>query len=434
MALKTCVIGLWHLGCTVSCAMAEKGYRVTGFDYDSQRVDSLSRGVPPIFEPGLEEALGKNLRAGTLSFTADIKSALKDAEVAVIAFDTKIDEQDNVELGQIFDACRDVVRFSGPDCLLVVSSQLPAGTCDQIKKMVEQESPLRRLLLACVPENLRLGHALADFLNPPFVVIGTDDAKSGEKAEAFYRVVQGPKYHTNLVTAEMIKHALNAYSAGMICLANELARVCEALGADAQELAGVIKNDGRFGPKSPVFPGLPFSGGTLARDVKALNKIASLHGVSVPLLGSVFESNDAQKRAIMDRVRSVVGSGSKVAVFGITYKAGTSTVRRSYPLEMVRELVRDGCMVSIYDRMVNRDEVPPELRPLLADEMQVAVRDASAILVLAEWPELKDLDMDALGGAMKNKAVIDCKNAFDPDRAAKAGFAYYGIGRVPAGH
>jgi UDPglucose 6-dehydrogenase len=434
MAAKACVIGLWHLGCTISCAMAEKGRRVTGFDYDSRRIESLRRGMAPIFEPGLEEALKKNLRAGTLSFTADIKSALKGASVAVLAFDTKIDEHDDVDLAQIFDACRDVMRFSGPDCLLMISSQLPAGTCGQIKKMAEKEFPSRRLFLAYVPENLRLGNALVDFLNPSFVVIGTDDIESRRKADAFYRVVQGPKHHTNLVTAEMIKHALNAYSAGMICMANELARVCEVLGADAQQLARVVKTDGRFGPKAPVFPGLPFSGGTLARDVKALNKIASLHGISIPLLGSVFESNDAQKQAIMDRVRSVVDSGSKVAVFGITYKSGTSTVRRSYPLEMVRELVRDGCGVSIYDKMVNREEVPPEIRPLLVGEMKDAVRGASAILVLAEWPELKNLDMSALGKAMKSRAIIDCKNALDPGAAEKSGFAYYGMGGASAGH
>lgn len=433
MSDNVCVIGAWHLGTVTSACLAEIGYTVVGLDADTERVDALNAGRAPLFEPGLDEILTRNLAAGRLRYTTDPAGALAGAAYVFIAYDTPVDEQDDVDLSPLFDTAADLARYMGSGAAVIVSSQVPVGTCERLAAAIREANPALAFHIACLPENLRLGQAIGRFLRPEMLVIGADDAAAGDRIDEFLSALEAPRVRVGLRTAEMIKHALNAFLATSISFINEIANLCDQVGADAVQVAQALRLDSRIGPNAPLKPGLGFAGGTLARDLKVLLRIARDSSYEAPLLSGVLAVNQGQNRLLLGKLAGLYPSlaGVTVGVLGLTYKAGTSTLRRSPALPLIEGLAARGALVRAYDPKADPAEVLR--RPLtLCPDAYSAALGAHALLLVTEWPEFQQLDFQRLRAAMARPVLLDPQNMLDPQAMSEAGFLYLGTGRGQA--
>ena len=307
-----CALGVWHLGSVVSACLADLGYRVSGVDSDTHRVEKLNAGIAPIFEPGLEALLRKNLASGRLAYTSDLSEGVRDADCVIFTYDTPVDANDELDLTPIIVAAEEIARYLRQDTLVVVQSQVPVGTCEKLGHLLRRMKPTRAPAIACVPENLRLGEAISRFMEPTMLVIGADETSTLDRADAFLSIVPGARLRTNLKTAEMTKHALNAFFATCISFANELGNLCDEIGADGLKVAEAMRLDERIGPRALVRPGAPFGGGTLARDLRILKGVGHAAGYETPLIDAVFRVNEEQKDLVVKRLRQLFGVSRRV--------------------------------------------------------------------------------------------------------------------------
>lgn len=428
---KVCVIGIWHLGCVVSACLADLGYSVVGVDTDSNKVKNLNSGIPPLFEPGLEKLLKNNISLQRLAYTTDLTHALDGSSYALITYDTPVNEKDEVDLSQIFDTAIELSRHLEKDSVIIVSSQVPVGTCEQIRSMIKENNPALDFDIAYSPENLRLGRAIESFKNPERIVIGADDDATLDRVEALFSVIDAPKLRMNLRTAEMTKHALNAFLATSISFANEIANLCDELGADALKVTSALQSEARIGPGLPLKPGLGFAGGTLARDLKILKNLGNKFNYEAPLINGVLAVNERQNGQVIKKLEKIYGSVEKltVGVLGLTYKAGTSTLRRSAALEIIRDLTNRGAKVKAYDPKASLEEIRQHQEfEFCSDPYMVAI-GADALVIITDWPEFKDLDFDLIKSTMKKPVIIDAKNLLDDKQMMARGFSYLGVGR-----
>jgi len=428
---KVCVIGIWHLGSVVSACLADLGYYVIGVDKDADKVRDLNSGVPPLFEPGLQELLKRNVASKNLSYTTDLSQALKGTGYILITFDTPVDENDEVDLSEIFDTSVELAKCLENDSVIIVSSQVPIGTCEQIKSLIRQHNPSLDFDIAYSPENLRLGQAIDYFRNPDRIVIGADSSSTLDRVEAFFGVIKAPKLRMNLRTAEMAKHALNAFLATSISFANEIGNLCDELSADALNVAAALQSDRRIGSKLPLKPGLGFSGGTLARDIKVLKKLGESSGCETPLIDGVLRVNQRQNGLVAKKLQKINGSlkGLTVGVLGLTYKAGTSTLRRSAALEIIKDLTNEGAGVKAYDPKVPLEEIRLHREFKFCSDPYEVAKGSDALVIITEWPEFKNLDFDLIKSSMKKPVLIDTKNILDSEQMLEKGFLYLGVGR-----
>jgi UDPglucose 6-dehydrogenase len=428
---KVCVIGLWHLGSVYSACLAGAGYRVVGVDGNPETVEQLNKGVPPVFEPGLGELITWNLKSKRLSFTTDLIPALKGSNHVLITYDTPVNDRDEVDLSPILALNTVLAKHLEKDAVVIVSSQVPVGTCGRMKADIFRENPGLDFDIAYSPENLRLGKAIECFQRPGRIVIGADSEKTLDRVEKFFSVVADPKVRMNLRTAEMTKHALNAFLATSISFANEIGNLCDEVGADAFRVAEALASDERIGPKLPLKPGLAFAGGTLARDLKVLKKLGKELGYPAHLINGVLKVNKQQNSVIIKKLEKIFGSVNdlKIGVLGLTYKAGTSTLRRSAAIEIIRDLVKSGASVKAYDPKASPEEVRRFKGFERCTDAGATARGSDALVVLTEWPEFRDLDFKAIKAAMKKPVIIDGRNLLDGDYLIKQGFIYTGVGR-----
>ena len=429
---KVCVIGLWHQGSVVSGCLADLGYSVVGVDKDPKRVRELNNGVPPIFEPGLKELLTNNINLGRLSYTTDLSYALKGSSYVLITFDTPVDENDEVDLSEIFDTSSiELPKYLDNNSVIIVSSQVPVGTCDQIKSMIKQNNPSLDFDIAYSPENLRLGQAIEYFKNPDRIVIGADSVSILDRVEAFFDALNAPKVRMNLRTAEMTKHALNALLATSISFANEIANLCDEVGADALKVVEAVQSDARIGPRLPLQPGLGFSGGTLARDLKALKNLGDKLGHETHLIDGVLKVNEQQNKLVVRKLGKIYSSikSLTVGILGLTYKAGTSSLRRSAALEIIKDLISEGAIVKAYDPKASLDEIRAHKEFEFCSDPYVVARGSDALVIVTEWPEFKNLDFDLIKSTMKKPVLIDTKNMLNDGQMLEKGFLYFGVGR-----
>jgi len=433
---KVCVIGIWHLGSVYSACLAELGYSVVGVDRDQNRVENLNKGVPPLFEPGLGELIAKNIRLNRLIYTVDLRDAVAGASLVFIAFDTRVDEKDEVDLSEVYDTAAQIAECLEDGSIIIVSSQIPVGTCEEIKLQIRQKRPSLDFDVACVPENLRLGQAIDRFMNPERIVIGADNVNTLDRVEAFFSVMKAPKIRMNLRSAEMTKHALNAFLATSISFINEIANLCDEVGADALRVAEALRLDSRIGPKAMLKPGLGFAGGTLARDLKVLQKLGGKAGYPTRLINGVLEVNQQQNRMITGKLLKIYGSlqNLTVGVLGLTYKAGTSTLRRSASLEIIKDLTDRGAKVKAYDPKADLQETQGHREfEFCSDPFEVA-RGSDALVFVTDWPEFKELDFSRVKSLMKKPVVVDAQNMLDAERLIQMGFVYLGVGRGQSFH
>jgi UDPglucose 6-dehydrogenase len=426
-----CVIGIWHLGAVNAAGFAEKGYQVVGLELDPAKARRLARGVPPLYEPGLEELTRKHLGGKRLRFSSDPRVAAG-ADYVVIAYDSPVNERDEVDISPVVEAARLVGPFLGSATPIVITSQVPLGSSEAIEAQVRLANPGWSSGVVYTPENLRLGAAVARFLAPDMLVLGANHPAAAASALALYRPFKTEKLALDLRSAEMVKHALNAFLATSITFINEIAGLCDRLGADAVAVGGALKLDKRIGKSALLMPGLGFSGGTLARDVTQLRRFADGLGHRARLLDAVMAVNEGTFDEVIARLGDKLGplAGRKVGVLGLTYKPGTSTVRRSPALKIMSKLAAAGAVCVGYDPKASARELASLGQTFArAKTVRALATGADALVLVTEWPEFRELPWASLAKLMRQPLVVDCKNFLDPARLAGAGFQYQGFGR-----
>lgn len=428
---RVSVIGLWHLGTVTAACLASFGHSVVGIDANPETISNLKKGIPPIYEPGLAELVAQKQKDGALSFTTDLKVGIANSEYVIIALDTPLKEDNSPDLKPIIDLITDSVRYLKDGCLLVISSQVPVGTSEEIRSLIQGRRPSLRFGIACIPENLQLGNAIARFKLPDLLVIGADKKEDSEMAEQLYWFVESNKVVVDLRTAEMIKHSINSFLACEMSYGNEIGNLCDELGVDEFRVAEALRLEPRIGKNAQIRSGLGFSGGTIARDLAVLREIGRKTGVKTSLLDAVVRVNEDQNHLVIKRLEEIFGriKGLHVAALGLTYKPGTSTIRNSVPLQIVRELVGKGASVKAYDpkAVFNMSDIGFNLDR--CGSAASAIKSSDAILVLTGWPEFKELDFAKLKPEMASPVVIDATNTLDGKKMSGMGFSYLGIGR-----
>jgi UDPglucose 6-dehydrogenase len=420
---RIAVIGSWHQSSVLCACFAQLGYDVVGIA-DHPALGGLRQGHAPVHEPGLDELIDQMINAGRLRFTDSFREGLQRADFAFVSIDTPVGPDDESDLGPIWRAIAEVAAEAKDGVAVVVTSQVPVGTCELIAAKLGN-----RFKVACVPEYLRLGTALDTFRNADRFVIGADDPELTGRIAAIYEPLGRPTYLTDVRSAEMGKHASNAWLATSISFINQIADLCEEVGADVTEVAAMMKLDRRVGPNAFLSAGVGYAGGTLGREIRALQKLGASHGVSTDLFDAVDAVNQRRMLHVMSRVRAIqpILDNASIAVFGLTYKAGTSTLRRSASLTLISELTTAGARVTAYDPLAQFDEASSLPRFTIHREPAEAVRDANALILMARWPE--ELAPKEAARLMARPVVVDTGNHLDPDAARAAGLEYSGIGR-----
>jgi UDPglucose 6-dehydrogenase len=426
------VLGLWHLGC-VTAACAAKFESVIGLDFDPTVVAQLRKGEPPLFEPGLAELINEGLQKKKLSFSEDPASACQHADLLWVCYDTPVDDHDVADITSVIDGIERCVPHLRPGTLILISSQVPAGTC----RALEARFPGCRF--AYSPENLRLGKALSIFTDADRIILGVRTEADAKELEPVLAHFTQNLIVVRTESAEMIKHAINSFLAGSIAFMNEIARVCEHVGADAKEVERGLKSEPRIGPGAYLSPGGPFAGGTLARDVVALTQIAQ--DVPLVLVPAIKLSNDQHKLWAIQKLQEELGelAGKSVAILGLTYKPGTDTLRRSLAIEVCRELLKKSASVQAYDPIVAN--LPPDLTAItLSRNLEEVVIARDAAVVCTEWPQIREADWEVilsrsrgiLGPSKETKDLIfiDANGFLANALADRDGVIYRQVGRA----
>ena len=399
------VYGLWHLGSVTAACLADKGFTVIGIDDDKNAIDALSKGKPPIFEPGLEALVQKHLASGALSFTHD-KSAVAKADVVWVTLDTPVDEQDRADVESVKQSVMSLFPHLKNDTVVLISSQLPMGSTQALADAY-RASYKQDVHFAYSPENLRLGKAIAAFNEPQRVVVGTSSDKARTILASIFTRYTDNILWMRIASAEMVKHGLNSFLATCITFINEIAELCETAGADAAEVERGLRSEPRIGEKAYIKPGSAFAGGTLARDVRYLCDIASDAGVEAPLLSNIIASNEAHKHWVMRTLTKELQSlrGKHIAMLGLAYTPGTDTLRRSFAIELCQSLQAEGAHIIAYDPEIKT--LPQTLSFItLASDMRSLCEGAHALIVGNEHGAFKMLTKDMVL-RMAHACIID---------------------------
>lgn len=427
--MKVCVQGLWHLGSVTAACLASVGHDVVGLDSNQYVISSLSEGKAPLFEPGLDILISEGIKSGRLKFTSDIASACKEAEVLWVAFDTPVDDDDLADIFFVLNQVKSILMFLSEGALVLISSQLPVGSIAFLENYARKIGPNKNFLFAISPENLKLGKALNAFLDPDRIIVGTRSANARVVLEKLLLPITKKLEWMSVESAEMTKHAINAFLATSVTFANEIAAICELVGADAKEVERGLKSESRIGPKAYLSPGGPFAGGTLARDIEFLAKISQDRKLITPLLSSVRRSNDAHKKWVQRKLLEHFPdlSNTRVLIWGLTYKAGTDTLRRSLSVELVDWLLGQGAQVQVYDPAV---KVLPINWLNRVKKCMHALEDLAEMQVLVvgtEWPEFKDEARRLPEFEYSNLLIIDA-NRYIQESLREKSIAYLSVG------
>lgn len=426
-----CVYGLWHLGSVTAACLAAAGARVVGLDPDERLVGGLAAGQPPIAEPGLPELVREGLAAGRLACTTDPAEALAETTILWVTFDTPVDDDDRADVAWVraqLEAARPYLR-SGT--LVLVSSQVPVGFTVGLERDWRASDP--SLQFACTPENLRLGRAIEVFRYPERVVLGVGDGVDRARLVRLFAPFSDRIEWMSLQSAEMTKHALNSFLGLSVAFTNELARICERVGADASDVERGLRSEPRIGRRAYVSPGPPLAGGTLLRDVGFLSQLAAEHGLPSPLIDAVRTSNQLHQGWAFERAVGLLHGVEqpRAAVLGLTYKPGTDTLRRSSALELARVLAERGIRVTAYDPAI-RELAPPLGGVEIADTVDAALADADVAVLATAWPEFRELTVERLVGRMRRPRLID-QAGFLPHLASDPRLTYLRVGQPVQG-
>ncbi len=406
--MQVVVLGMWHLGTVTAAGLASIGHSVIAFDENPETIRRLVDGTPPVAEPGLRELIRAQREAGRLSFSSD-PTDLAAAEVVWVAYDTPVDENDRADVDFVLTRLRALFPHVRTDAVVLVSSQMPVGSTRRLEASFADLRPGSTAAFAYSPENLRLGKALDVFLRPDRVVVGVRDSATRECISQLLSAITDQIQWMSVESAEMTKHALNAFLATSVAFINEVAGLCERVGADAGDVARALKSDVRIGPRAYLNPGTAFAGGTLARDLSFMEEIGASVGRSTLLLTSVIASNVAHRRWPLVRMRELVSDleSQTVAVLGLTYKPGTDTLRRSTAMEICCELHRAGARVRGFDPSLI--VLPEDLRQFvdLRSSLEAAISGATVLFIGTDCPEFRSLEVEEILAWMRTPLVLD---------------------------
>ncbi|MDF1756849.1 MAG: nucleotide sugar dehydrogenase [Legionellaceae bacterium] len=427
--MKIATVGLWHLGSVTAACLACSGFEVIAYDPDPQIIDDLKKGSPPIFEPGLEELVNKSLQLNSLIPTSTPED-ISGAEVVWVTFDTPVDNQDNADVDMVFNQVAKLVTHMQPKATILISSQMPVGTTKKLQDYINTNYPGKEISCAYSPENLRLGKAINVFQEPDRVVIGISSNQDKLKLTEVFKPFSDNLIWMSVESAEMTKHAINAFFATSVVFINELASLCEKVGANAKEVEQGLKSEDRIGPKAYLRAGTAIAGGTLARDVNFLNNIGGQLELETPLLSSILTSNQHHKQWPARRVQDVLIdlADKKIAVLGLTYKPNTNTLRRSSAVETCIELRKQGCNVAAFDPAIKT--IPNDLSPYidLKTSLNDALDNADALIIATEWPEFLEISGDVLTNAMRRAFVFDAGGFLMHKLKDQQNICYYTVG------
>jgi UDPglucose 6-dehydrogenase len=429
---QICVIGVGYVGVVTGACFADLGNRVTALDIDEKRIENLKKGIMPIYEPGLEELVRRNVKAGRLSFTTSYAEAVKGAEFAFIAVGTPSGIKGEADLQYVESAAKTIAENMTAPLIIINKSTVPVGTGDWVADIVKraQPKPINFSVVSC-PEFLREGSAIGDFMQPHRTVLGSMDRDAANKVAQLHLPLRAPIVITDLRTAEMIKYASNAFLATKISFINEIADICEALGADVKEVAAGMGYDARIG-RHFLDAGLGWGGSCFPKDVLALAYMAEEKGLDPRILNTVMEVNYERRKTAVENVKSMLGGSLKdktIGVLGLAFKPNTDDMRDAPSIDITNELSTEGAAVRTYDPVamdVARGILPAV--EMFNDPYEMA-KGCDALMVVTEWNEFKQLDLEKLKGLLKSPVIFDGRNIYDPVVMKSMGFSYRGVGR-----
>ena len=434
--MRVAMIGAGYVGLVSGACFADFGHVVCCIDKDEAKIAALEQGVPPIYEPGLEDLVARNVREGRLSFRCDADDAIAGADAVFIAVGTPSRRGDgHADLSYVYAAAEEIARLIDGFTVVVTKSTVPVGTGDEIEKIIRAVRPDADFAVVSNPEFLREGAAINDFKRPDRVVVGIDDERARDVMRELYRPLflnETPMLFVSRRTSELTKYAANAFLAMKITFINEVADLCEVLGEDVQQVARGIGLDNRIGSKF-LHPGPGYGGSCFPKDTLALARTASEAGAPIRLVETTIEVNDARKRSIAGRIQRAAGgelAGRTVALLGLTFKPNTDDMREAPSLEVAPQLIAMGAKVQAFD-----PEGMDEARQLLpAVEFRAgpyeAVEDADILVILTEWDQFRALDLERVKGLMRNPVVVDLRNIYPPEEMRARGFDYVSLGRL----
>ncbi|TXC74232.1 UDP-glucose/GDP-mannose dehydrogenase family protein [Sphingorhabdus soli] len=433
--MKITMIGAGYVGLVSGACFADFGHEVTCVDKDPTKIDALLGGIMPIYEPGLEALVASNVAAGRLSFSTDVTAGVAGADAVFIAVGTPSRRGDgHADLSYVHAAAKEVGAAIAGDCVIVNKSTVPVGTGDEVERIVrEAVGDTHRVAVVSNPEFLREGAAIGDFKRPDRIVIGSEDDWASDVMRQVYRPLflnEAPILFTGRRTAELIKYAANAFLATKITFINEIADLCEAVGADVQDVSRGIGLDNRIGAKF-LHAGPGYGGSCFPKDTLALLKTAQDNDVPMRIVESVVQVNDNRKRAMGRKIVNALGGdarGKKVALLGLTFKPNTDDMRDAPSLAIVQSLIDAGASVSAYDP--EGMKVAADLLPdvTMADTAYAAVKDSDAVVIVTEWDAFRALDLAEIARLVRTKALVDLRNIYRRADVERHGFAYHGIG------
>jgi UDPglucose 6-dehydrogenase len=434
--MRITMIGTGYVGLVSGACFSDFGHEVICVDKDETKIASLERGVMPIYEPGLEALVATNVRAGRLSFTTDVKAGVAQADAVFIAVGTPSRRGDgHADLSYVFAAAREIAEALDHDILLVTKSTVPVGTGDEVERIVRDAAPGRTIRVASNPEFLREGAAIEDFKRPDRVVCGTDDEAAREMLRQVYRPLSlnqsAPVLFTGRRTAELIKYAANAFLATKITFINEIADLCEAAGADVQEVSRGIGLDNRIGRKF-LHAGPGYGGSCFPKDTLALLKTAEDMQTPLRIVEAVVSVNDSRKRAMGRKVLKAMDGdarGKRIAVLGLTFKPNTDDMRDSPAIAVIQALQDAGANVQACDPE-GIDQAKKVLQGVsFVEDPYAAAEGADAVVIVTEWDAYRALDLARLASGMATPLLVDLRNVYTDEEAGRAGLRYVGIGK-----
>ena len=436
--MKIAVVGTGYVGLVTGTCFAEVGIDVTCIDIDQQKIDNLHQGILPIYEPGLEEMVTRNVEKGRLHFSTNLAEAIKDCDVAFIAVGTPPGEDGSADLKYVLAVARGIGEHMGSYGVIVTKSTVPVGTAAKVRAEIEQALARRGASIefdvASNPEFLKEGAAIDDFLKPDRIVVGIASERAEEVMTKLYKpfLLNGhPIIFMDIPSAEMTKYAANSMLATKISFMNDVANLCEIMGADVNMVRRGIGSDARIGTKF-IYPGIGYGGSCFPKDVKALIKTAEEHGYDMQVLRAVEGVNEHQKSVLFNKLSRHFGGelrGLKIAVWGLSFKPKTDDMREAPSLVIIEKLLAAGCTVTAYDPVAM-----PEARHSLGDTITyakdefAALIDADALLVVTEWPDFRAPNFDVVARLMKQKNIFDGRNIYDAAELKELGFVYHCIG------
>ncbi|MFD2786344.1 UDP-glucose dehydrogenase family protein [Hymenobacter rubripertinctus] len=436
--MKIAVVGTGYVGLVTGTCFAEVGIEVICIDIDQRKIDNLHKGILPIYEPGLEEMVSRNVAAGRLNFSTKLSEAIKDCDVAFIAVGTPPGEDGSADLKYVLAVAREIGENMTTYGVIVTKSTVPVGTAAKVRQEIENALARRgetiEFDVASNPEFLKEGAAIDDFLKPDRIVVGVASERAEEVMNRLYKpfLLNGhPIIFMDIPSAEMTKYAANAMLATKISFMNDVANLCEIMGADVNMVRRGIGSDARIGTKF-IYPGIGYGGSCFPKDVKALIKTAQENGYQMQVLQAVESVNEGQKEVLFNKVKKHFGGdlkGKKMAVWGLSFKPKTDDMREAPSLVIIEKLLAEGCVVTAYDP-VAVEEAKHSLgdRITYAQDQMDALLDADALLIVTEWPEFRVPNFEVVGRLMKQKVIFDGRNIYDLAELQKAGFAYHCIG------